>query len=109
MKSFTRIMTGMLAVTTFILLQNPSFAQEKAKESKAGHSHEKSEVHGGEVLMSKQHHFEVVWMADHVMVYIYDHHEQFEGSPAPRSKAVEKTSHTNVPHVRQTRLSGLHV
>ncbi|MFQ5632313.1 MAG: hypothetical protein ACE5I1_26380 [bacterium] len=71
MKSTTRIMAGMIAMTAFALLQNPSFAQEKA-----GHSHEKAETHGGTVLMSKQHHFEVVWMEDHVMVFLYDGHQK---------------------------------
>jgi len=42
------------------------------QESKAGHSHAKAEIHGGEVAMTKTHHFEVVWMPDHVMVYLYD-------------------------------------
>ncbi|MGH7454470.1 MAG: hypothetical protein ACRENG_24155 [bacterium] len=43
-----------------------------AQESKAGHSHAKAEIHGGEAAMTKAHHFEVVWMPDHVMVYLYD-------------------------------------
>ncbi len=42
------------------------------QESKVGHSHAKAEIHGGEVAMTKAHHFEVVWMPDHVMVYLYD-------------------------------------
>lgn len=42
------------------------------QESKAGHSHAKAEIHGGEVAMTKAHHFEAVWMPDHVMVYLYD-------------------------------------
>jgi hypothetical protein len=41
-------------------------------ESKAGHSHAKAEIHGGEAAMTKAHHLEVVWMPDHVMVYLYD-------------------------------------
>lgn len=48
-------------------------AQHQHKEeSQAGHSHAKAEIHGGEVAMTKAHHFEVVWMPDHVMVYLYD-------------------------------------
>ncbi len=46
--------------------------QHEKQESKAGHSHTKAETHGGEVMMTKAHHFEVVWMPDHVMVYLYD-------------------------------------
>ncbi len=48
-------------------------AQHQHKEeSQAGHSHAKAEIHGGEVAMTRAHHFEVVWMPDHVMVYLYD-------------------------------------
>lgn len=46
------------------------------QESKAGHSHAKAEIHGGEVAMTKMHHFEVVWMPDHVMVYLYDQNQK---------------------------------
>lgn len=46
--------------------------QHKKQESKSGHSHAKAETHGGEAAMTKAHHFEVVWMPDHVMVYLYD-------------------------------------
>jgi len=46
--------------------------QHEKQESKAGHSHAKAEIHGGEAAMTKAHHFEVVWMPDHVMVYLYD-------------------------------------
>ncbi len=54
-----------------LLAQEHSHEQHK-EESKAGHSHAKAEIHGGEVMMTKAHHFEVVWMANHVMVYLYD-------------------------------------
>jgi len=49
---------------------------EHGEEVKAGHSHAKAEAHGGEVVMTKKHHFEVVWMPDHVMVYLYDQSQQ---------------------------------
>ena len=68
MKSMTKTIIPLIA---FAMLHIPAFAQEKA-----GHSHEQAEIHGGEVLMSKQHHFEVVWMEDHVMVYLYDGHQK---------------------------------
>ncbi len=45
--------------------------QHKEKP-KVGHSHAKAEIHGGEVAMTMAHHFEVVWMPDHLMVYLYD-------------------------------------
>lgn len=48
-------------------------AQEKSKaQSAGGHSHAASEIHGGEVTMTWAHHFEIVWKADQVMVYLYD-------------------------------------
>jgi hypothetical protein len=53
------------------LAQEHQHDQHK-EESQAGHSHAKAEIHGGEVAMTKAHHFEVVWMSDHVMVYLYD-------------------------------------
>jgi hypothetical protein len=46
--------------------------QHEKQESKTGHSHAKAEAHGGEVMMTNAHHFEVVWMPDHVMIYLYD-------------------------------------
>lgn len=67
MKSTNRIIAGVVVIAVILLLQNPVLAQEKA-----GHSHEKSETHGGEVLMSKQHHFEAVWTVDAIDVYLYD-------------------------------------
>jgi hypothetical protein len=58
---FTVLFTGVLP------------AQEKSKaKSDGGHSHAESEIHGGEVTMTWAHHFEVVWRADQVMVYLYD-------------------------------------
>ncbi len=61
-----------------VLSNGPLRAQEHshAQESKAGHSHAKAEIHGGEVAMTKAHHFEVVWMPDHVMVYLYDQNQK---------------------------------
>lgn len=71
-----------LFLSAAMLASGVALAQEKhdhdkhEQESKAGHSHAKAEIHGGEVLMSKQHHFEVVWMPDHVMVYLYDQNQK---------------------------------
>ncbi len=62
------LFTALFAATLFAAMSvSPVFSQEKA-----GHSHERAEKHGGEVVMSKEHHFEVVWMPNHVMVYVYD-------------------------------------
>ena len=40
-------------------------------EQMAGHSHEKCERHGGEVTMTKGHHFEAVWVPEGLRIYIY--------------------------------------
>lgn len=37
----------------------------------AGHSHERCELHGGQVAMTKEHHFETVFSTDGVRVYVY--------------------------------------
>jgi len=46
-----------------------------AQESEAGHSHEKAEAHGGTVVMTQQHHFEVVPMMHGLAVFAYDYHQ----------------------------------
>lgn len=46
-----------------------------AQESEAGHSHEKAEAHGGSVVMTQQHHFEVVPMMHGLAVFAYDYHQ----------------------------------
>ncbi len=46
------------------------------QESKPGHSHAKAEIQGGEVAMTKANHFEVVWMPEHVIVYLYDQNQK---------------------------------
>lgn len=38
----------------------------------AGHSHERAEVHGGTVTMSKEFHIETVFLPDQVRLYLYD-------------------------------------
>jgi len=42
------------------------------KGEKSGHSHERAEVHGGVVTMSKEFHIETVFMPDQVRLYLYD-------------------------------------
>lgn len=54
-----------------LLAQEHQHEQHKEK-SQTGHSHAQAEIHGGEAAMTQAHHFEVVWMPDHVMVYLYD-------------------------------------
>ncbi len=43
-----------------------------AQESQKGHSHARAEIHGGTVVMSKMHHFEVVFKPKAIKVYLYD-------------------------------------
>ncbi len=58
------------------LLAQEHHHEKPEQESKSGHSHAKAEIHGGEVAMTKAHHFEVVWMPDRVMVYLYDQNQK---------------------------------
>jgi len=44
---------------------------DKQREA-MGHSHEKSELHGGMTMMTKAHHFETVYMPDGIRLYAYD-------------------------------------
>lgn len=60
----TKYLSAFLLASAF-LSGNTLLAQDS-------HSHDKSEIHGGESTMTKAHHFETVWMHDHVMVYLYD-------------------------------------
>ncbi len=48
-----------------------SGAHEMTGGSDAGHSHEKSEMHGGAVTMTDGHHVETVFGPDGVRVYLY--------------------------------------
>ena len=62
-----------LLLSFSLLSRGATWAQHQhEQESQAGHSHAKTETHGGEAMMTTAHHFEVVWMPDHVMVYLYD-------------------------------------
>lgn len=45
---------------------------DKHEKEAAGHSHSKAEGHGGGVVMTKAHHFEVVYHEKSVRVYVYD-------------------------------------
>jgi hypothetical protein len=46
-------------------------APQAAGEKTPGHSHEQSELHGGEAAMTKAHHFETVWTPDGLRIYVY--------------------------------------
>ncbi len=59
----------------------------------AGHSHEKCELHGGQVTMTKQHHFETLFAPDGIRLYVYSANqaplmvEKAKGSVSLKSKA----------------------
>lgn len=42
-----------------------------APNEAAGHSHERASLHGGTVAVTKEHHFETVFAADGVRIYLY--------------------------------------
>jgi len=62
--------SALLSGGALLAQEHPS--EHPKEKPKAGHSHAKTEIHGGEAVMTKEHHFEVVWMANNVMVYMYD-------------------------------------
>lgn len=64
-------LTAFAMIITFLFSGTLLFAQE----SEAGHSHEKAEAHGGTVVMTQQHHFEVVPMMHGLAVFAYDYHQ----------------------------------
>jgi hypothetical protein len=59
--------SAMLSGGALLAQEHPS--EHPKEKPKAG---PKAEIHGGEVVKTKAHHFEVVWMANNVMVYLYD-------------------------------------
>lgn len=51
------------------------------KESAAGHSHERAEMHGGSVTMTSQHHFEAVFTAAGARLWVYDGKQAIVADP----------------------------
>ena len=51
------------------------------KESAAGHSHERAEMHGGSVTMTPQHHFETVFTAAGARLWVYDATQAIVANP----------------------------
>jgi len=47
-----------------------------AQESQTGHSHEQAMMHDGTVVMTKQHHFELVPMMHGLAVFAYDYNQK---------------------------------
>ena len=57
--------------------QSPPSTQQSETEPRAvqatqGHTHSKTELHGGTSAMTQAHHFEVVYLADGIRLYVYD-------------------------------------
>jgi hypothetical protein len=50
----------------------PETPQASSQQESAGHSHEKCELHGGEVVMTPANHFEVLFTDHEARVYVYD-------------------------------------
>ena len=59
-------------------------ASSEAKDAAKGHSHERCELHGGHVTMTKAHHFETLFGPDGVRIYIYS----ADQNPLPIGKAI---------------------
>lgn len=81
MKRTTRLM-ALVAGTVGLVWSGTALAQEHKHDhggAMAGnqqvaagtHTHEKSMLHGGQVSMTKQHHFETVFAPDGIRVYMY--------------------------------------
>jgi len=49
--------------------------EKPAGQEAAGHTHEKSSLHGGQVTMTKEFHFEVLFLRDGIQVHLYDRNQ----------------------------------
>jgi len=87
MRSHVWSLPGVLAACGFLL--TPAWAQEPGHQHEGegkpkgaegpGHTHERSSLHGGRVTMTKEFHFEVVFLRDGIQVHLYDRNQ----SPIP--------------------------
>jgi hypothetical protein len=59
-----------------------SMGANSSKEEMGGHSHERCELHGGNVAMTKAHHVETVFAPDGIRIYMYSD----EQNPLPMDK-----------------------
>ena len=91
MRSIHRILIPALGITMLFLsgasiaeTQKPSGAMEMHAPKGEGkvHSHERCELHGGNVSMTKAHHFETVFAPDGIRVYMYSEDQ----NPLPMDK-----------------------
>lgn len=58
-----------------------------ADETKAGHSHAASEIHGGTVVMTPRYHFEIVYADQSMQIYAYDGAQKPIAIPAAKGLA----------------------
>ena len=65
----------LIAILGLSYLLTGSMVWAHNDEDEAGHSHEKAEVHGGTVVMTQSHHFEIVPMMNGLAVFAYDHEQ----------------------------------
>ena len=78
MKRLLVLATGALVVGAFSLAQaqhdhdRGSMGTGHGEQMDAEHGHMMSQLHGGISTMTKAHHFEAVYLADGIRVYIYD-------------------------------------
>jgi len=65
-----------VAAMSLIAVSGPSRAEsqqtKQSGQTTAGHSYEMAMIHGGQVSMTEQHHFEVLFTDTQARVYVYD-------------------------------------
>jgi hypothetical protein len=66
------LFAGGLALAQYTHNESHEIMSPSHHESEAGHSHEMSMIHGGEVTMTPHHHFEVLFTDKQARVYCYD-------------------------------------
>ena len=68
--------TLILAHTTTSVFAQGGGKHARVDETKPGHSHAAASLHGGQVVMTPRHHFEVVYRPDGARVFVYDAHQK---------------------------------
>ncbi|MCF7803064.1 MAG: hypothetical protein K9N46_11190 [Candidatus Marinimicrobia bacterium] len=66
---------SLIILTIFSLVFAVPHLYAQQMEDKAGHSHEQAMMHDGTVVMTSQHHFEIVPMTHGLAVYAYDYNQ----------------------------------
>ncbi len=88
-----------------------SLTQVNAQESETGHSHKAASAHGGEVTMTRQHHFEVVPVQEGITVFVYNYTQEpvelstaiTHGSVTLITKDGERRKLTLLPYGKQSK------